>query len=221
MPVATPGRPHPPGNLATTTAFNDYWLGVDHARTNARGVAYPAPSSAAAAGVAEYWAGVDHAVANPQAIAPPAGNSASAQGATDYWAGENHALANRAPPMGAWASSAAAFQDFWAGVAHARASIVNFQAAAPPGRVRAAGFAAYRQGVLAADAMQANNPANPAFADGWSDYRAGEADVRAQAVNALRTDSGYVYGVRQTPAPQPKRRNNGDGPPGKKRKGEV
>lgn len=74
------------------TAFNDYWAGVDHAKANPRGVAYPTTSAAAGAGVSDYWTGVDYANANPHANGAPPGNAAAVEGATDLWFGENQAL---------------------------------------------------------------------------------------------------------------------------------
>jgi hypothetical protein len=196
----------PPGDLATTTAFNDYWAGVDHAKTNIRGTPYPTASAAAEAGRAEYWTGVDHAIANPQTGGPPGGGAAEVEGATDVWAGEDHALTNRIPPPGAVASSA--FQDLWAGVAFARHNLPNLTGAAPPGRIAGRGFMSYKQGVLASHQGQPNQPAWPAFFDGWQDYNDGGNARRANNVDPLRWESGYLYGVQQTPQPVVKRARN-------------
>jgi len=204
----------PSANLATTTACTEYWKGVDHARSNPRDTAYPNTSAAATAGLDDYWAGVDHAVANPQG-GGPAPRGGSAEGAADYWRGEQHAAGNRLPPAGVVAATA--HNEFWAGAAHASQSLLNLQGPSPVGRVRSAGFLAYRGGATAADHHAVNQPANLAFSDGWSAFDAARTAVRNNHVDPANQESGYLYGVQRTPLPVPKRRREEGGEPPLKR----
>jgi hypothetical protein len=69
---------------------------------------------------------------------------------------------------------------------------------------------------MQAENGHANNPANPAFSEGWTHFNAGTADAHANHVNALRTESGYLYGVLRTPAPIVKREGDPLGAPNKR-----